>query len=160
MLYTRIKEILKERGYTNIDDILAENNVVTLKHDLKQQINTHFIKQDKLFCTEKYVEGIIKPKDKTPKKFDLIIFGNYKPKYLFEMNFYSTSGTKIGINQGEYVDLNNFMQKNFSDFEFYWITDGNYWLMTDGKNRYLNLLRYFDKIFNINTFEEHLKDFK
>ncbi len=76
------------------------------------------------------------------------------------MNFYSTSGTKIGINQGEYVDLNNFMQKNFSDFEFYWITDGNYWLMTDGKNRYLNLLRYFDKIFNINTFEEHLKDFK
>ena len=76
------------------------------------------------------------------------------------MNFYTTAGTKIGINQGEYIDLNNYIQKNFDDFEFYWITDGNYWLTTDGKNRYLNLLQYFKKIFNINTFEEHLKDFK
>lgn len=156
----RIKEILKEKGYTNIDDILAENNVTTLKHDLKQQINTHFIKKDKLFCTEKYVDGIIKPRDGKPKKFDLIIFGDYKPKFLFEMNFYSTMGTKIGINQGEYIDLNNYMQKNFSDFKFYWITDGNYWLTKQGKNRFLNLLNYFDKILSINIFTEYIREFE
>lgn len=156
----RLNEILKEKGYTNIDDILAENKIKTLKHDLSQQMSTHFIEKGKFYCTEKYVEGIVKPKDDKPKKFDLIIFDDYMPKYVFEMNFYSTTGTKIGINQNEYVDLNGFIQKNYSDFEFYWITDGNYWLTSDGKSRYFNLLQYFDKIFNINTFGEHLKNFE
>ncbi|MCD5409351.1 MAG: hypothetical protein LRZ87_01090 [Methanocellales archaeon] len=156
----RIKEILKENGYTNIDSILEENKVKSLKLDLRRQISTHFIDNKKIFCTEKYVDGIIKTKDKKPKKFDLIIFSDYKPKYLFEMNFYSTAGTKIGINQGEYIDLNNYIRKNFSDLEFYWIADGNYWLTTQGRTRYLKLLQYFEKIFNINTFKEHLNDFK
>jgi len=156
----KITKLLENNGYMNIDSILNKNSVHTLKHDLKQQISISLVGNERIFCTERYVDGIIKIKDNKPKKFDLIIFRNYKPKYLFEMNFYTTAGTKIGINQGEYIDLNNYIQKNFDDFEFYWITDGNYWLTTDGKNRYLNLLQYFKKIFNINTFEEHLKDFK
>lgn len=86
-------------------------------------------------------------------------FGNYNPKYLFEMNFYSTEGTKIGINQNEYIDLNRFIKKNFPDFKFYWITDGNYWLTTQGKVRFLNLLNHFDRIFNINIFAEQVNDF-
>jgi hypothetical protein len=154
----KIKEILKEEGYTNIDDILAKNNIKILKHDLRQQINID-INGNKIFCTEKYVEGIIKPKERGLKKFDLIIFDNFSPKYLFEINFYSTAGTKIGINQNEYIYLNEFIQKNFKDFKFYWITDGNYWLTPEGKRRYLNLLQYFDKILNINTFREFIKNF-
>ena len=160
--YPKIKiiKILESKGYTNIDDILSNNGIRTLKHDLQQQISTFLINNEKIFCTERYIEGIIKAKDNKPKKFDLIIFRNHKPKYLFEMNFYSTEGTKIGINQNEYIDLNNYIQKNFSDFEFYWITDGNYWLTTQGKTRFLNLLRYFDKILNINIFAEYLNDFQ
>jgi len=131
-----------------------------LKHDLRQQINTLAIGNGKIFCTERYIEGITKPKDSKPKKFDLVIFSDYKPKYLFEMNFYSTEGTKIGINQNEYIDLNANIKKNFRDFKFYWITDGNYWLTSSGKVRFLNLLKYFDKIFNINIFTEHLRAFK
>ncbi|MCX7641249.1 MAG: type II restriction endonuclease, partial [Elusimicrobiales bacterium] len=100
--------------------------------------------------------GIIKTKDNKPKKFDLIIFKDLKPKYLFEINFYSTEGTKIGINQNEYIDLNEFIKNNFSDYRFYWITDGNYWLTSQGKARFLNLLRYFEQIFNINTFAEQI----
>lgn len=134
--YLKIKiiKILESRGYVNIDNILNKNNIHTLKHDIRQQIKGLLGK--KLFCTERYVEGIIKPKDNKPKKFDLIIFSNYTPKYLFEMNFYSTEGTKIGINQNEYIDINNYIKEKFNNFEFCWITDGNYWLW-----RKINLCR-------------------
>ena len=159
--YPRIKivKILEVNGYKNIDYILSEAGIHTLKLDLQRQIGTSVLGNDKIFCTERYIEGIIKTRDNKPKKFDLIIFSGHKPKYLFEMNFYSTEGTKIGINQNEYIDLNNYIKSNFSDFKFYWITDGNYWLTTQGKTRFLNLLNHFDKIFNINIFTERVNDF-
>ncbi len=104
------------------------------------------------------------------------------------MNFYSTEGTKISINEGEYIDLNTFIKDKFKDLEFYritdgnywltsdgnywltsdgnywltsdgnyWLTsDGNYWLTSDGRNPFLNLLQYFNKVFNINTFIEYI----
>ena len=150
---------MEVNGYKNIDYILSEAGIHTLKLDLQRQIGTSVLGNDKIFCTERYIEGIIKTRDNKPKKFDLIIFSGHKPKHLFEMNFYSTEGTKIGINQNEYIDLNNYIKSNFSDFKFYWITDGNYWLTTQGKTRFLNLLNHFDKIFNINIFMERVNDF-
>jgi len=159
--YPKIKiiKILENKGYKNIDSILNKTGIHILKHDLRQQIDLTVLNNDKIFCTERYVDKIIKTKDNKLKKFDLIIFSNYKPKYLFEMNFYSTAGTKIGINQNEYIDLNEYIKRNSYDFKFYWITDGNYWLTTQGKMRFLNLLNYFDKIFNINIFAEQVNDF-
>ena len=82
------------------------------------------------------------------------------PKYLFEINFYSTEGTKIGINQDEYVALHNNIKQNFKGLEFHWITDGNYWLTAQGKKRFVNLLNYFGMIFNINLFMENINNFK
>jgi len=159
--YPKIKilKILEHNGYTNIDNILSENGTKTLKNDLGKQIDAQMLSGQKIFCTEKYVEGIVKVNDNKPKKFDLIIFSKNKPEYLFEINFYSTSGTKIGINQNEYVDLNNFIKNNFPDLKFCWITDGNYWLTPGGKKRFVNLLGHFNKVYNINLFEEHLDDF-
>jgi len=156
----KIKRILEDNGYHNIDGILNNYGIRTLKHKLNLQIDTGLIKNNKIFCTERFIEGIIKTRDNKPKKFDLIIFSNYRPKYLFEINFYSTEGTKIGINQNEYIDLNTYIKNNFSNFKFYWITDGNYWLTHSGKTRFINLLNYFDKILNINLFAEYLSNFK
>ena len=156
----KIKRILEDNGYHNIDGILNNYGIRTLKHNLDLQIDTGLIKNNKMFCTERFIEGIIKTRDNKPKKFDLIIFSNYRPKYLFEINFYSTEGTKIGINQNEYIDLNTYIKNNFRNFEFYWITDGNYWLTHSGKTRFINLLNYFDKILNINLFAENLSNFK
>ncbi|MFQ6089471.1 MAG: DpnII family type II restriction endonuclease, partial [Candidatus Methanofastidiosia archaeon] len=160
--YPKIKiiRILENNNYTNIDGILDKNGIRTLKHNLEEQVDTSLLNDDKLFCTERYVEGIRKTRDHKPKKFDLIIFSNHKPRYLFEINFYSTAGTKIGINQNEYIELNEHIKKEFSDFEFHWITDGNYWLTSQGKIRFLNLLNFFDKIYNINLFAENVSDFK
>ena len=159
--YPKIKigKILESNGYKNIDYLLNNAGIKTLKHDLQEQINDPAIKNSKIFCTERYIDKIIKIKDNKLKKFDLIIFDNSKPKYLFEINFYSTEGTKIGINQNEYIDLNNYIKKKFKNFTFYWITDGNYWLTTQGKVRFLNLLKHFDKIFNINIFAENVSNF-
>lgn len=159
--YPKIKigKILESNGYKNIDYLLNNAGIKTLKHDLQEQINDPAIKNSKIFCTERYIDRIIKIKDNKLKKFDLIIFDDSKPKYLFEINFYSTEGTKIGINQNEYIDLNNYIKKNFGNFKFYWITDGNYWLTTQGKGRFLNLLKHFDKIFNINIFAENISNF-
>ena len=155
----RIEKILESNGYKNIDYLLNNAGIKILKHDLQEQINDPALKNSKIFCTERYIDKIIKIKDNKIKKFDLIIFDDSKPKYLFEINFYSTEGTKIGINQNEYIDLNNYIKKNFGNFIFYWITDGNYWLTTQGKVRFLNLLNYFDKIFNINIFAENVSNF-
>ncbi|MBU4602898.1 type II restriction endonuclease [bacterium] len=159
--YPKIKigKILESNGYKNIDYLLNNAGIKTLKHDLQEQINDPAIKNSKIFCTERYIDKIIKIKDNKLKKFDLIIFDDSKPKYLFEINFYSTEGTKIGINQNEYIDLNNYIKKKFRNFIFYWITDGNYWLTTQGKVRFLNLLNHFDKIFNINIFAENVSNF-
>lgn len=155
----KIRKILESNGYKNIDYLLNNAGIKTLKHDLQEQINDPAIKNGKIFCTERYIDKIIKIKDNKLKKFDLIIFDDGKPRYLFEINFYSTEGTKIGINQNEYIDLNNYIKKKFRNFIFYWITDGNYWLTTQGKVRFLNLLNHFDKIFNINIFAENISNF-
>jgi len=155
----KIEKILESNGYKNIDYLLNNAGIKILKHDLQEQLNDPVLKNSKIFCTERYIDNIIKIKDNKLKKFDLIIFDNSKPKYLFEVNFYSTAGTKIGINQNEYIDLNNYIKKNFGNFIFYWITDGNYWLTTQGKVRFLNLLNHFDRIFNINIFAENVNNF-
>lgn len=152
----KIMEYLDNKGYRNIDGLLRQQHIKTLK----LASDNSFVPQDgeKYYCTEKYVEGIAKP-DGKPKKFDLIIFSNKKPVYLFEINFYSTEGTKIGINEGEYVGLNNFIRENVPQCSFYWVTDGNYWLTPQGKSRFINLLRRFDQILNINTFAEKVESF-
>ncbi len=89
-----------------------------------------------------------------------MIFDDFKPKYLFELNFYSTEGTKIGINEGEYIELNNYIKNKNFDCYFFWITDGNYWLTLDGRDRFFNLLNHFNKIYNINIFMEEINHIK
>lgn len=121
----KITKILSDNGFINIDNLLNSRNIKILKHNLSEQIEASVLQNNHLFCTEKYVEGLIKIKDKKLKKFDIIIFKNLQPTYLFEVNFYSTEGTKIGINQGEYIDIETYIKQNFNELEFYWITDGN-----------------------------------
>lgn len=154
----KITRILESNDFINIDNRL--DKIKVLKHDLSEQIEVDNLQGKTAFCTERYVEGIIKIKEGKLKKFDIIIFKNLQPAYLFEVNFYSTEGTKIGINQDEYVDLINYIKQNLDGLEFYWITDGNYWLTSQGKKRFKNLLESFKTIYNINSFAEDINNFK
>jgi len=157
----KITKILELHGFINADNLLNKNNIKTLNNDLSKIEELKELKGKFAFATERYLEGINKRKDNKPKKFDFILLYNLKPKIVIETNFYTTSGTKIGINQGEYVDLNEDIKKKHNHLTFIWVTDGNYWLTSDGKNRLLNLYTYFrDYILNYNLFDSKLEDLK
>lgn len=151
----KIKNVLEKHKIINADAVF---NKLSIK-EIKEKIAHPQLEQYKgkvIFLTERYLENVEKKKDKKLKKFDFIILYDLNPKILIETNFYSTAGTKIGINQGEYIDLKEDIDKT-SKYDFIWITDGNYWLTSDGHSRLLNLYNYFgDKILNYNLFDKKL----
>lgn len=158
----KIEKILKEYNFINLNSEVKEKSIEP-SILLKKEYSNKFC-----YCTEKEINGIVKKNDNKPKKFDFILFIDGKIEYLVETNFYSTSGTKIGINQNEYIDLKNdiksFNNKNKTNFKFIWITDGNYWLTKEGENRYNNLKNnHFTKdyeLLNYNLLKEYLKNIK
>jgi hypothetical protein len=154
---TVITQILDNHGFKNADEYLKKEKITTLEWKVDLKANT-LDGNDNFYCTEKSVQGVLTDKGR-PKKFDFLLLVSGEPKHLFEVNFYTTGGTKIGINESEYVALNNDIKKKTS-FKFHWITDGNYWLSAEGKKRYIRLLNKFDAVYNINTFEENLSRFK
>ena len=149
--------VLERNGFVNIDTVLDKKNLRTLKGDLAGQLG-EVLPPGRLFCTERFVEGVVKPQEGKLKKFDIIIFSGAKPRHLFEVNFYTTSGTKIGINEGEYVEMSKAIA-SMSGYQFHWITDGNYWLSSGGRERFVRLSPQFGSIYNINTFEAGLAGF-
>lgn len=164
------KRIHGNFGTIKITSILKQNNIVYINELIQDKILSNNVslpegyKNKFCYVTEKSINGIEKRKDRNLKVFDFIIIYNNKPIILIETNFYSTSGTKIGINQGEYTDLirdiGKFNQKNNENYHFIWITDGNYWLSKDGNNRFMNLkTNYFKEdyeLLNYNLFKIHL----
>jgi len=156
-LKLRVKRVLDRHGFVNIDRKLKEAGISTLPPDLASLFPRDNFK-GRAYCTEKYVQGVVRPVDGREKKFDLVILVDGKPKHLFEMNFYTTEGTKIRINEGEYLELSKFVRENTS-YQFHWITDGNYWLTRQGERRLKNLWSRFGEIYNLNTFEENLDSF-
>ena len=154
----KVVEALERNGFVNIDPILNRKAVRTLKGNLSELLGEQ-LPEGRLFCTERYVQDIVKPKEGKPKKFDVIMLSDGRPKHLFEVNFYTTAGTKIGINEGEYVDMAESI-KHHGEYKFHWITDGNYWLSPSGRERYCRLSSQYGTIFNINTFEANIDGFR
>lgn len=155
----KIAKILEKSGFKDITSsvsspVLSVESTVVDGFDFKGFA----------YVREKAVEGIRKRKDRKPKKFDYILLKNGLPRILIETNFYSTAGTKIGINQGEYTDLNedikDFNKNQSADLKFIWITDGNYWLSKDGEGRFINLKGNFFtgefELLNYKMFQEAL----
>jgi len=156
----KIKKILDSFNISNIDSVVSQKVI-----DNELHISDKF-KSAFCYLTERAISGIKKRKDGKLKVFDFILVYNKKPIFLIETNFYSTSGTKIGINQGEYADLLNdikeYNRKNYTDYKFIWITDGNYWLSREGEERFNNLKMNFFKeeyeLLNYNLFKEYLPE--
>jgi hypothetical protein len=154
----KVIRVLEQNGFKCIDRLLKDAGVTVLENDLRNQL-VKDLPPGRLYCTEKQVEGVAKLKEGKLKKFDVIILSDSHPRHLFEVNFYTTSGTKIGINENEYVDLFETISKS-GEYEFHWITDGTYWLSSDGKERYQRLLKRFGNVYNINIFGRNLDKFR
>jgi hypothetical protein len=147
----KIKEILEKLGYINCDKKLPK----VLEENIKDPEKYAEFKNKKIYVTEKYIRDIFKKKTNKPKRFDFIIINDLKITDAIETNFYSTSGTKIGINEDEYTDLNEVIKEKNPKINFIWVTDGNYWLKNDGEERYKRCLDKFgsNNILNYNQLE-------
>lgn len=135
-----INNILKKAGYVNANKKFPK----VLDEKIRNQEKYGEFKNKKIYVTEKYIKDILKKKQAKPKKFDFILIDNLKITDAIETNFYSTSGTKIGINEEEYIDLNDEIKEKNPDINFIWVTDGNYWLTKNGEERYKRDIKYFD----------------
>ncbi len=168
------KSIHGKFGSVKIKNIFDSFNIDNINHLVNDKIIDNNLaipeKYNNNFCyvKEKALKDILKRKDGKDKHkvFDFILIYNKKPVLLIETNFYSTSGTKIGINQGEYVDLiediQNYSKQNKLNYKFSWITDGNYWLLKDAESRFNNLKSNYFKndyeLLNYNLFRNFLPD--
>lgn len=155
-----IKNFLKEENIADATEFSIRGN--SLHNPLSMDKN-NFIPSSEtkglVYTNEMYIEGIKKRTSGKLKKFDYILFKNGIPKICIETNFYSTSGTKIGINENEYRILNEDM-KNIP-LQFWWVTDGNYWLTNDGKERYIRCIKNHNMVvYNYNQFKERVKEIK
>ncbi len=143
----RLTRSLVDHGFVNIDKNFKSRQ---LTKNLPQYASDGQPPR-RAFLTERMVGGIHRPKTNSLKKFDLLLALNGSISHVFEINFYTTVGTKIGINKGEYVELHAAIDPRLG-INFNWITDGNYWLSDDGKRTYFDLVDEFGEVYNINTF--------
>lgn len=160
-------------GILKIKDILSKNSIINLDRKLKSgaldlaSCSDPSIKKIKFsYVTERQILEVEKRNSRKPKKFDFVILKYGIPTYCIETNFYSTTGTKIGINIGEYTDLLEDIDKlnnqRRSDLKFIWITDGNHWLTQEGEKNYINLKTFHFKndwqLLNYNLFSQEIAD--
>ncbi|KZX12805.1 type II restriction endonuclease [Methanobrevibacter curvatus] len=59
------------------------------------------------------------------KRFDFVLYKDKKPKFLFECNFYNSTGSKPIETANAYIDLQHKIET--TDMTFIWITDGIGW---------------------------------
>lgn len=152
----RIKKILNECLVASVNNVVTSREISLTARCVE---STGWA-----YVTEKMISGVKKRKDGKLKKFDFVLLKDGVPAYCIETNFYSTTGTKIGINIGEYVDLREDISllngTQGSGLKFTWITDGNHWLSSDGEHSYKDLkARYFTEdweLLNYNLFLERL----
>lgn len=70
--------------------------------------------------------GIDVAVDKINRRFDFAIIDAANKLHLFEVNYYSGSGSKLKATAGEYKEVFNMLSKQ--NINFIWITDGLGWL--------------------------------
>lgn len=88
--------------------------------------------------------------DKNNRRFDFALFNhNTKQLYLFEVNYYSSQGSKLKATAGEYQYLDNLLKSQ--NIKFIWVTDGKGWLTA---------LSSLEETFNHNDFVINLSMLK
>lgn len=97
--------------------------------------------------------GIYVPVDKSIRRFDVAVYDRVKHKvYVIETNYYGGGGSKLKSVCGEFVTLNQLINRAVEDVNFIWITDGLGW-----KTARIPLSEAFfviDNIFNLKMLQE------
>lgn len=92
---------------------------------------------------------------KNVKQFDFVIYAD--KIYLIEINFYSSSGSKLNEIARAYTDIGPKINQN-RNFEFVWITDGVGWYSAKNKleEAYINI----PSVYNLTTLQEFIHKIK
>lgn len=125
-----------------LDTNARKNRTGKLMEELCENFMNNFIKEHKEFklLREATKVHILKEfnidvktqidadeKKKNDRRFDFVLYDTKKHKlYIFEVNYYSSSGSKPNSIAREYTDL--FVLLKSQNIEFVWITDGQGWL--------------------------------
>lgn len=90
------------------------------------------------------------------KQFDFVI-RTKKKIYLIETNFYNTGGSKLNEVARAYSDVAPKI-KQYSNFEFVWITDGQGWL--SAKNKLEEAYNTIPSMYNLTTLSSFIEKVK
>lgn len=153
----RVEKCLGDKGFSRLPSEYSKTIDINEERDLN---GFHYVREAKITSSKIGVNF-------SNKVFDFILLKNGVPFFLIETNFYSTSGSKIGINESEYIslakDIKVFSNSNGNILFFSWITDGNYWLSTGGMNKWENIRKSMDgdfEILNYSLFGNYLPKIK
>lgn len=158
-----LEDILRNNGFQRLDYLGS-----CIRRGGSPQESLAGLTAEFSYCREKEVEslshrgtplsgGSATTGKKTAKRFDFVLLHGHQPKVVIETNFYTTSGSKIGINEKEYLQLHQHMAQTERDLRFIWVTDGSYWLTSGGKKSFLKLAPSFgEALMNLALFAKSL----
>ena len=137
----------KNRSGTIMESILSKNvDKLCAQLDLehKSQATASYIKKK---------WGITVPVDKSERRFDEVIY-DYRSNniWIIETNYYGGGGSKLKSVSGEFINLNNFINKSEQNIFFIWITDGKGW--NTAKKPLSEAFEQIDYIFNLEMLKE------
>lgn len=90
------------------------------------------------------------------KRFDFVVTTQQKT-YLFEVNFYSSGGSKLNEIARSYTDIAPKVNA-VPGLEFVWVTDGQGWY--SAKNKLQEAFKFVPHIYNLSTIETFLQSLK
>lgn len=127
-------------------------------HLMEKQVASMFEKANITYRQEVYSTEIpdlsVLGEDK--KRFDFVIETN-RCKYLIEVNFYSSGGSKLNEVARAYSELSPKINA-VNGLEFVWITDGIGW--NSAKNKLEEAFYAIPKIYNLTTINRFIKQVK
>ena len=117
----RTGKIMEELCEKVMTDFTANNSDFKL---LREATKVHILNE---FDINVETQDADNKKKKNDRRFDFVLFNEKTKKlYIFEVNYYSSTGSKPNSIAREYSDLFDLLKKQ--DIEFVWITDGKGWL--------------------------------
>lgn len=128
----RTGKIMEELCEKFMVDFIANNSDFKL---LREATKVHILNE---FNISVNTQDIHNEKKKNDRRFDFVLFNEKTKKlYIFEVNYYSSTGSKPNSIAREYSELFDLLKKQ--NIEFIWITDGKGWLkMTNALEQTVN----------------------
>ena len=171
----KVVEFLNETGLADIFESRRIKNLVDYVFGIETGLDTNARKNRSGHIMEKTVAKLLKDNGitfrqevyssefpqlsvlgKDKKRFDFYI-NTPKKKYLIEVNFYSSGGSKLNEVARAYTELAPKVN-SVAGFEFIWITDGIGW--TDARNKLEEAYKTIPSVYNLKSIGSFIEQIK